>query len=156
MMKTSIYACLVAAAALLSPTSTIAQDGPTYDETLSFLQEKTNFQLGSGNWVLTEIVRCELKYENTNLDGSSFHSEVSLPSLDPSTVEADKSGISANLRQGEARVALFESTAEGEVQSDGTADIFWLHTFNPQTNAPKVKSALKHLIELCGGKGELF
>lgn len=33
---------------------------------------------------------------------------------------------------------------------------FWVSTFDPQNNRPRLIKALSHLIALCGGKAELF
>lgn len=158
MMKTSIYACLVASAALFSPTATNAQDGPTYDETLSFLQQKVNVNWGENAYRFSAATRCNFRYEQWHPDGSHDYFSIDAQLLDPTRIEIIDNVVVAYFKDKRQGAQWTSISPKGEILFSKPHDwtSFDLFTFDEAINAPKAKSAFKHLIELCGGKGELF
>jgi hypothetical protein len=172
-----------------------AQDGPSYEETISFLTSKVNVTRNlSGDTYNTyrfeELERCVFSYASDQFmtdgpNGTQYTTarrqvtsdvEIDFSELDPSSTEVSSGGIDVRTREGREVISYRTSfhpafwdyaaaSREDDVtcRSDGTCferrayfDGASFNTFDASNNAPRVASALTHLIQICGGREELF
>jgi hypothetical protein len=71
------YRTALACAILTSASPSLAQDGPSYEETLQFLEDKTNVQYGSApnysRYRLETRNHCELRYIYENIINNEIY-----------------------------------------------------------------------------------
>lgn len=161
-------------------SSALAQSGPTYEDTLEYLQNKLTYSTNSSNYNLLELGRCSLAYRNEqdHSDGSRVVNIIAfdLQSLDPTEVSFNGMlMVILNTRDKERRIVI-QRTITGAMASRSSCDLgvkrvlpsgldecksdidtyqTWVNAKN-ENDAPRVTSAFEHIIQLCGGKGELF
>ena len=161
-------------------SAALAQSGPTYEDTLEYLQNKLAFSTNSSSYDLLELERCSLAYRNeqNHSDGSQVVNILAfdLQSLDPTEVSFNGMlMVILNTRE-EERQIIIQRSLTGAIATRSSCDLgvkrvlpsgidecisdldtfqMWVQAKN-ENDAPRIKSAFEHIIQLCGGKGELF
>lgn len=166
----------------------IAQEGPSYSETLQFLQSKLNTQSTQGSvrysFSVSEAERCEIiaSTKDTETARSNHWREIQtfidLAQLDPASVRSSNNDTQiiavSTGRKDTIRITQFASRAysldvgypeypDSDCNSQGCS----FEELSPRAvlsgvlgptsdNGPRVVRALRHLIEICGGREELF
>lgn len=161
---TSIFASV-----FFTATSAQAQDGPSYEETIAFLQEKVNVQSSSHSQQIIEDKECEFSIVIETLccgasAGNTITSAFRLRDFDPSKVafhddETRDFHTEIVMRASKNNKVVDWSSAQPRhdtLQKRARQAIFRLVRPPSRDNGPRVVRALKHLIRLCGGKEELF
>jgi len=152
-------------------SASLAQGGPSYDETISFIERKANVSLNSYVASDTGIRhsasssvsfpnRCVLEKEHLAKDnGEVVHRTVDrldVSDLDPSRVEIVAGQINLYIFESRREVVSREWNEGRGWSNDKYLNSIWLNTFDRETNLPKLQRAFVHLILLCGGQEELF
>jgi hypothetical protein len=179
-MKITIFVAFF----LASASAVFAQEGPSYEETLRFLNSKVDLNRGTSTNRLLENDRCDLVLRITNeanykgrRQDDLINHYFDLSDLDPSRIFYEESSF----RPGEGLVWIHtkenrdliiqeqifyrESSASpgytcqssGECRSRISVSYIVIQTLPPNNdNGPRAARALQHLVRLCGGQEELF
>lgn len=161
------------------PTNLFAN--PSYEETYKFLREKLNTKSSDGATTnFSEISPCSFKLHTTSSESSSS-TEFNARDIDPTMIVISNRGgaviaesirrektIKQNeviIRSGVSR-GLYEALrSDNNYRCDnnsckrifkGTSVVFNRIISPKSSNSSKVAKALRHIVKLCGGKGELF
>jgi hypothetical protein len=161
--------CIFAVLATCFASLACAQEGPSYEETVDFILEKSRVVDGSysggqtGHYSLELPDRCILVSEQIDRDGSNVtnyrQSRVNLSDIDPSTVDT-------LTRTAFPAVRLWTRDQDELITErvpDQTGSIITRRTYiafvavrDPDRNLDRVVRAFRHLVSLCGGREELF
>lgn len=171
------------ASVFLAAASAQAQDGPSYEETVKFIQNKVSNHNYDQNQKLNFPDRCIVvktvsatSYSQTE-GWVTVESKVDLSTLDPSRVTLVDGGVAATARENRKVVTheyikRFNNHSDfdrNKVPSENCArsrltcsrlnkgPYISVYVIDPvQDNRPRMARALSHLIKLCGGTEELF
>lgn len=158
----SFFSQAAASAALtIWATFVSAQEGPSYDETANFIISKSNLSYKNGTSTRVEFSqRCTMRIVREARDnGPVYHREIDtipLSKVDPTRITLDNGQVGIYVREGRASITEQHTPLNGGKPSTKLVNFTWLSTFDSANNAPRLQSALMHLVKLCGGKGELF
>lgn len=154
---------LTAGAIITSASCALAQEGPNYAETTRFLQEKLNVENNHSWQSVSFPERCVFKKERFDKTSPEYRHifSVHLSKMDPSKVYSRTDvggGYVYFVTLKNLWVANATTYKNGKVFKQSTTNSINLAPIlDPDTeNGPRVVKALSHLINLCGGKKELF
>jgi hypothetical protein len=165
-MKNTLY-CIVLSVVLGIPA--MADDGPSYEATIQYLLSKSTQQPTRiefpNHCVLRVIHRHSSGWQALESHMSVFNPEdielangggVQINTFDRKDVVATTSYTNrSRLSSREQQIWRCDGT---QCSSSDTLHYIWFLVENPNVNSNqgRVAKAVKHLIELCGGKAELF
>lgn len=146
-------------------THAVAQDGPSYVETVKYISERTQATSSSADGKTKYTfetyfpARCELRikyrvfYQNQNYDNTKIDYKVDLKELDPTEVTSstESSRVIVGVRERRQAVYWFNL---GEKRSGYDERV--LMGVSSEFDPARVGKAMAHLIKFCGGKKELF
>ena len=160
--------CIIMAFVLASPAT--AQNSPSYDETVRFVTSKVAAVDGSVRFSLTFPNRCVMRTRDEHLRSSGSTSSLSVRSthlgeLDPSRIDVSSfKTVSLYTREDMKRVATSQRNFAKSGAFDptfsfsGGHNLIFIRVLSGQDNenGNRVARAMRHLIDICGGKEELF
>lgn len=158
-----------------------ANDGPSYEETVQFVLDRTQIRTAKGvNVAISFPKRCILLQVSGEGSSSVTRTKVNLAQVNPESVVnwkglyvvAKTSDMQPVIQVNEEHFAhgevyrdklkspgngnfKFECDSKSCVNNHTRAD-FSVRTFDREENLPRLKRALTHLVNLCGGKAPLF
>lgn len=168
MKKLTCYAALI----LAISGSALAQEGPSYADTANFIINKVAVSGSSSRYSLRFPNQCVMEMQEENFWSNGSRSalnvrSVELRDLDPSRTEVSTSGsvtVAFFTRADVKKVTYLQRnfTKSGEFDpmfsSSGQHNVIFVRVLSAQDNenGNRVARAMRHLIEICGGKEELF
>lgn len=182
-MKALVRTSLVCAV-LTSASPSLAQDGPSYEETLEFLDSKLNVQNNLEIQAVSYPERCFMvvSSESQNFDSRGYKfidtDFIPLDEMDPSNTPTIRSRGGRRAISSRTVVEFSTLTSLRNYYSEYSNDselncyteslmcewdvsnfeYYWFpQMLSPKSdNEPRVLRAMQHLIRLCGGEKELF
>jgi hypothetical protein len=153
-----------------------AQDGPSYEETVAFIQSKLSSIAyaadGQRSFHFFELNRCEFEYHdilnwrsaNGTVNRENIY-RVQLSSLDPSRVSIGRTNdlygfrpVVLSTREGQRSISSRYTPLSGcrdqNLCQAGSENVFRMELVSSEPE--RLQSAVSHLIRLCGGREELF
>ena len=96
-----------------------------------------------------------------NLIGNITDKVVNLADIDPDRIEYHRGQpgypyVLLEVRGNKEKIIEFGRKTVSGLKTKRYTYMFSYDIFNSELNGPKVERAFKHLVKLCGGKGELF
>jgi hypothetical protein len=176
----------VVAFILMSASASIAQGGPSYDETVQFIIQKSdNYSRaitvrgdnassgGAIQYRFHEVRRCVFAVVGTGRGWYRAYGKRTVVdwdseiTIDFSTLDPSRAEFTDGNGDNYVRVRSSDDSKNIRSQNVGRGSNHYRNDFmdhfadiyvkDPaQRNGPKLEEAIKHLIRLCGGKEELF
>jgi len=153
--KPTYYAMLI----LTLSGPALAQEGPSYDDTVSFIRDK----------IETKIHSFEVDKKTCGISISSkdqLQSEIfsfSLADVDPSEIRTNRSSITINIINYNDRIRrdwqISSSACRSDEKCSGTdytGSIFLTALNKNPDNSERLGRAFEHLVRICGGREQLF